>query len=263
MIFLITGILFLTIPTTSKVFGENPESEFRKVTNNAFRAGEKFTFDVKYGFVTAGIATWEIPKIKKISGRDAYHIVFLVNSLPSFDWFFKVRDRYETYLDVEGLFPWRFEQHIREGKYSRDFSAFFDQRKSKAKTTEGEYNISKYANDIVSALYYVRTYDFSNFKKGQKIHLENFYKDKIYPLDVVYHGKERISVGAGTFNCFLVEPLVMEGGLFKSEGSILVWLTDDQLKIPIKVKTKIIIGSIDAELTSYQGLAGKLESKVK
>jgi hypothetical protein len=255
--------LFIFFFSSSFVDAGNPDTGFRKLPNKAFTVGEKLNFDVKYGFVTAGLASFEIPQIKKISGRDAYHVVFLVNSVPSFDWFFKVRDRYETYLDVEGLFPWRFEQHIREGKYSRDFSAFFDQRNGKAKTSEGTYDIPKYANDIVSVFYLVRTYDFSNFKKGQKVHLENFYKDKIYPLDVVYHGKERVSVSAGTFDCFMVEPLVMEGGLFKSEGSILIWLTDDDLKLPVKVKTKVIIGSIDAEMTSYSGLAGKLTSKVK
>ena len=262
IIFILAGILvFVTI--ISSVYGDNPDSEFRTLPNKAFKVGERLTFDVKYGFVTAGLASWDIKEIKKISGRNAYHIIFLVNSVPSFDWFFKVRDRYETYLDVEGLFPWRFEQHIREGKYSRDFSAFFDQRKGKAITTEGTYDIPKYANDIVSALYLVRTYDFSDFKVGQKLHLENFYKDKVYPLDVIYHGKERVSVTAGTFDCFIVEPLVMEGGLFKSEGSILIWLTDDGLKLPVKVKTKVIIGSIDAELTGYSGLAGPLTSKVK
>lgn len=237
------------------------ENEFRKVVNDAFKVGEKLTFDVKYGFVTAGVATMEIPRLKKISGRQAYHITFNVNSVPSFDWFYKVRDRYETYLDKEGLFPWRFEQHIREGGYSRDFSAFFDHKKGVAKTSEGQYEIPKYVNDIVSAFYLARTFDYTNMKKGDRVKLHNFYKDKVYPLDVVYHGKEKVTVPAGTFNCFIVEPLVQEGGLFKTEGNILVYLTDDALKIPIKVKTKVIIGSIDAELTNYEGLAGKLTSK--
>ena len=106
------------------------KKEFRVIENNAFMVGEKLIFDVKYGFVTAGVAIMEIPKIKNIAKRKTYHIKFNVNSVSSFDPFFKVRDRYETYLDKEGLFPWRFEQHIREGKYSRDFSAFFDQRKN-------------------------------------------------------------------------------------------------------------------------------------
>ncbi len=251
---LISIILFSTILTAQT-------GEFRKVENNAFKEGEKLTFDVKYGFVTAGIAVMQIPKIKKISGRNAYHVTFEVNTVPSFDWIYKVRDRYETYLDVEGLFPWRFEQHIREGGYSRDFSAFFDQRKGKAKTTEGEYEIPKYVNDILSAFYLARTFDYSSLKVNDRVHLKNFYKDKVYDLDVKYHGKETIEVSAGKFACIIVEPLVQEGGLFKSEGNIIVWLTDDDLRVPVKVKTKVVIGSIDAELTNYEGLAGKLTSK--
>ncbi|MFZ1517218.1 MAG: DUF3108 domain-containing protein [Ignavibacteriaceae bacterium] len=239
------------------------KDEFRKHTNNAFREGEKLTFDVKYGFVTAGIATFEIPKIKKISGRDAYHVTFEVNTVSTFDAFFKVRDRYETYIDVEGMFPWRFEQHIREGKFSRDFSAFFDQRKGKAKTSEGQYEIPKYVNDIVSAFFYARTLDYSNLKVGDKIPLKNFYKDKVYDLDVVYHGKETIEVEAGKFECLMVEPLVQEGGLFKSEGSIMLWMTNDEAKMPVRVKTKVVVGAIDADLTSYSGVYGKLTSKKK
>ncbi len=257
--------LFLLLPVISYAGARSDSTvsdpEFRTLENNAFTVGEKLTFNVKYGFVTAGVATMAIPQMRRISGREAYHVTFEVNSVPSFDWIYKVRDRYETYIDDKGLFPWRFEQHIREGGYSRDFSAFFDQRKGKAKTSEGEYEIPKYVNDIVSAFYLARTFDYSNLKKNDRIHLKNFYKDKVYDLDVRYLGKETIDVSAGKFDCIVVEPLVQEGGLFKSEGSIVVWLSDDTCKIPVKVKTKVVIGSIDAELTAYEGLKGKLTSK--
>ncbi len=260
------GLLIITIISAATFIyaggGKKDDSEFRKIDNKAFTVGEKLTFDVKYGFVTAGVATMAIPRERRISGRNVYNITFDVNSVPSFDWIYKVRDHYETYLDVEGIFPWRFEQHIREGSYSRDFSAFFDQRRGIAKTTGGEYKIPKYVNDIVSAFYYARTLDFADMKVNDLIHLKNFYKDSVYTLDVKYLGKDEATVPAGTFKCFIVEPIIKKGGLFKSEGSILLWLSDDELKIPIKVKTKVVIGSIDAVLTHYQGLAGKLTSKI-
>lgn len=259
-------ILFFTAATLSFTFSQTKNEKtdkdgFRTISQSAFKAGEKLTFDVKYGFVTAGVATMAIPKIKRISGREAYHVTFEVNSVPSFDWIYKVRDRYETYIDTKGIFPWRFEQHIREGGYTRDFSAFFDQRKGKAKTSEGEYDIPKYVNDIVSAFYLARTFDYSKMKEGDRLNLKNFYKDKVYDLDVKYIGKETIEVPAGKFDCIIVEPLVQEGGLFKNEGNIVVWLTNDDLKIPVRVKTKVVIGSIDADLTKYEGLAGKLTAK--
>jgi hypothetical protein len=254
-------VLVFTVIQIQLIAIQPNSDQLRKITNNAFRVGEKLTFDVKLGFVVVGIASFHIPTIKRISGREAYHVNFVVNTVPSFDPIFKVRDRYETYIDVEGIFPWRFEQHIREGKFSRDFSAFFDQRKGKVKTSEGEYDIPRYVHDIVSAFYYARTLDYSDLKKGDKIKLQNFYKNKVYDLDVVYHGKETVTVPAGKFDCIIVEPLVQEGGLFKHEGNIIIWLTDDELKIPVRVKTKVIVGYIDADLTAYEGLAGKLKSK--
>ena len=255
LLFISSGNLVIAPQTSSN------KDEFRILENKAFKEGEKLTFDVDYGFVTAGIATMEVPRIKRISGRNAYHVTFEVNSVPSFDVFYKVRDRYETYIDVEGLFPWRFEQHIREGGYTRDFSAFFDQRRGKAKTSEGEYEIPLYVNDIVSAFYFARTLDYSNIKINDRINLQNFYKDKVYDLDVKFLGKETIEVPAGKFECIVVEPLVKEGGLFKHEGNIIVWLTNDELKMPVKVRTKVVIGHVEAKLTRYEGLAGELKAK--
>lgn len=247
--------------------------DFRVIKQNAFKAGEKLTFEINYGFVTAGEAIMEIsPVIQTINGRKCYDITFSVNSSSSFEWVYKVRDFYKTYVDVEGLFPWRFEQHIREGNYKRDFEAIFDQQNLKAKTFtgdkepkkfEGEFDIPLYAQDAMSAFYFARTIDFDKMKVGDKISLQNFYKDKTYPLDVKYLGKETVEVPAGEFRCIKLEPLVQEGGLFKSEGSIIIWMTDDDRRMPVRVKTQVLIGSIDADLSSYSGLAGPLNSEKK
>ncbi|MBS1518271.1 MAG: DUF3108 domain-containing protein [Bacteroidetes bacterium] len=263
--------IFIIFLLTCSVAINAQNSEFRKITQNAFTTGEKLTFEINYGFVNAGTAVMEIdPVLQTINGRKCYDIRFTVNSSGSFDWVYKVRDFYRTYVDKEALFPWRFEQHIKEGNYQRDFEAIFDQENLKAKTYtgenepkkfEGEYDIPQYTQDAMSAFYYFRTLDFSKMKEGDITLLQNFYKDKTYPLKVKYYGKETIEVPAGEFRCVKLEPLVEEGGLFKSEGSILVWLTDDDRKMPVKVKTKVVIGSIDADLSSYSGLAGPLNSK--
>jgi hypothetical protein len=232
----------------------------RKTQNKAFNAGEYFRFDVNYGFVTAGEAIlWVRDTI--YNDRPCKLVEFNLHSKPFFDAFYKVRDKYLTIIDAEGLFSWRFEQHIREGGFSRDFTAEFDQINHFAQTTKGKYAIPSYVQDIMSAFYYTRTLDFSHFKPGEKLHLQNFYKDSTYELDVKYKGIQTVDVEAGKFNCIIVEPLAKEGGLFKSEGKLHVWLSNDERKIPILVSAKILIGKVEAELIEYRGLSGPLPSK--
>lgn len=235
----------------------------RRIEQKAFGVGERLVFDVSFGFITAGEATMSITRYDTLAGRVCYRVEFLVNSLPSFSWIYRVEDRYLTFIDVEGIVPWKFEQHIREGGYRRDFIAEFDQFHHVAKTSEGEYEIPPYVHDIMSAFYYARTIDYSQSKPGDIYSLFNFYKDKTHELGVKFLGRQELDVEAGTFRTIVVEPLVKEGGLFKSEGRIVIWLTDDDLKIPIRVNTKVVIGSIDTELREYSGLQGPVRSRIK
>jgi hypothetical protein len=237
--------------------------QYRKIANTAFAVGERLVFDVNYGYITAGEAVMSIPSYESIDGRPCYRIQFNVNSLPGFSWVFRVEDRYLTFLDTESIAPLKFEQHVREGTYSRDFVAQFDQVHHVARTTEGKYPIPEYVHDIMSSFYYFRTIDFSTAIEGDRFTLFNFYKDKSYELEVRFLGRRELEVRAGTFNTIVVEPLVKEGGLFKSEGRIVVWLTDDELKIPVRVNTKVVIGSIDTELREYSGLAGLPRARIK
>ncbi|MGA9119037.1 MAG: DUF3108 domain-containing protein, partial [Bacteroidota bacterium] len=123
--------------------------------------------------------------------------------------------------------------------------------------------IPAYVHDIMSAFYYFRTLDLSNAKVGEVFTLENFYKDSTYELGVRVLGRQELEIAAGTFNSIVVEPLVKEGGLFKSEGRLVIWLSDDVLKIPLRVNTKVLIGSIDTELREYSGLAGPPRARIK
>lgn len=236
----------------------------RTMPNKAFDLGEKLTFAVRYKFVTAGYATMSVaPEKTTISGRPCYDIQFKVRTTNSFDKIFQVRDIYRTWVDVDGLFPWKFQQQVREGDYRKDFSANIDQKANVARTTDGTFKVPEFVQDVLSAFYYTRAYDMSKLKPGQSFTLHNFYGKKTHNLRVRLLGRETVEVDAGTFRCLKVEPLVKEGGLFKNEGSIILWLTDDDVKLPVKVSTSVVIGSIDSELVKYEGVSGPVKAKVK
>jgi hypothetical protein len=171
---------------------------------------------------------------------------------------------YRTFIDVQSIAPLRFEQRIREGSYKRDFVATFDQARHIARTTDGkEFPIPPYVHDIMSAFYYFRTIDFRGREIGDVIMLQNFYKDKTHDLAVRILGRQELEVAAGTFNTIVLEPMVREGGLFKSEGRIVVWLSDDELMIPVRINSKVVIGSIDVELREYSGLLGRPSARIR
>lgn len=253
-------VLFCSAGTLSAFQNAMPTDS---ASQHAFTVGEKLVFDVGYGFITAGEAIISIPKYDTVAAHQCYKVMFEVNSTPTFSFFFEVRDRYETYLDANEIYPWRFEQHVKEGHYRRDFTAEFDQVNHVATASGKQYPIPPRVNDIMSAFFYVRTLDFSAMKTGERIHLHNFYKDSTYDLDVQFMGRETIKVEAGTFKCIIVEPLAKEGGLFKSDGRVLIWLSDDERKIPVKITTKVLIGSIGSELREYSGINGELKARIK
>jgi hypothetical protein len=238
-------------------------AQLRTVPNDAFGTGERLVFDVNFGFVTAGEAVLSVTRIDTLAGRRCFRVEFTVNSLPSFSWVFKVEDHYLTFVDEKTIAPWKFEQHIREGNFRKDFVAEFDQRQKIAKAEGREHPTPQYVHDILSAFYYVRTIDFSGKKPGDLIMLSNFYSDTTYDLAVKVLGRQELDIEAGTFRTIVVEPMVKDGGLFKSEGRIVIWLTDDERKMPIRVNTKVIIGSIDTELRSYSGLRGPVPARIK
>lgn len=260
-----TLFIFILIILQAFTFTANAQRKtLRSKSNEAFGFGENLQYKVGYKFITAGTGSFRIlQKPVIINDRECYDIRFQVKSLESLNWLYKVNDNYRTVLDAGGIFPWEFEQHIREGGYKRDYKAFFDQYFNLAKVGDKQIKIPDYVHDIVSAFYYVRTLDIGKMKKDTIIKLNNFFDDTTYSLGVRIKGRETIDVDAGRFRCIVVEPIVVEGGLFKSEGSIFIWMSDDDRKIPVKVATKIPIGFVEAKLSSYSGLRGPLDAKLK
>ena len=226
----------------------------RTIENLAFGVGEKFNFEVKYGFISAGTATMEVLGLVEYNGRPCYQVSTTARSNSFFSSFYHVEDRVESIVDAAGLFAWRFEKHLREGSYSSDRQYEFDQINRRVVYKNDTLDLAPFVQDALSTLYYVRT---QPLEVGKSFYLDNFIDGKKYHLEVKVLKREAVTVEAGTFECLVVEPITQSVGLFKHEGQLKVWLTDDRLRMPVLMKSKVIIGSIAVELIDYQ--LGSLE----
>ncbi len=260
---------FYTYSQTNTTEESNPSNSVKKSTNlpsvkyNSFKRGERLEYEVSYGWIDAGEAIIEITEEKKsIAGRDVIHIVGKGNSMGTFNWFFKVRDTYETYIDADGVFPWIFVRDIEEGGFKMKQYYTFDQFKRKVRTKKGkQFDVPVGVQDMISAFYYARTFDFSDAKPNQVYEMHIFIDNELWPLRIRYLKKERIKVDKGTYDCMVFVPVVQEGRIFKKEEDMMVWVTDDENKIPIQAKAKILVGSVTMEIRDYSGLANPV-SKV-
>ena len=235
-------------------------ANLRKIDNKAFQAGEVLQYRLHYGVINAGTAKLEVKKFdKKIAGRDVYHIVGSGRSRGAFDWFFKVRDKYETYLDVDGVFPWLFVREVNEGGYELKQTYKFVQNKNKVDNGEGKtFETPSGVQDMLSAFYYARSIDYSKAKKDEIFTVWSFVDDELWPLKIRFLGRDKIKIGGQEYKALKFCPVVQEGRLFKDEDDVSVWISDDENKIPLLAQGKIFVGSIKFELTSATGLANPL-----
>lgn len=264
VIFLLIIVFIGTLSAQTKVVKDTvalaslpvDSNRMRTIDNNAFSVGEQLVFSVDYGFVHAGTAIMTVEKIVTVQGRDCYYITSLALSSYSFSFFFKVEDRVVSYLDRKGLFSWRTEKHIKEGKYHAERLYDLDQWRGVSRNViKGDtLMIPRFVQDALSALYFSRT---QSFKEGDEIQIPHFDNGKLYNMAVRVGKKEKIKVPAGTFQTILIEPLMASEGIFKHKGQMQIWLTDDQRRIPVKMTSKIIIGNIGAHLTSIKTDYGK------
>ncbi|MDZ7343852.1 MAG: DUF3108 domain-containing protein [candidate division KSB1 bacterium] len=234
----------------------------RVVPNPAFKVGESLTYLIRYGPIIAGNARLSIPKIVEVNGRPCYHIVSEAWSNKFFSTFYKVEDRVESYTDVDGIFSWWFKKHLREGNFKLDHEVTFDQVNYHAITKNEQkrdtLGVTPFVQDILSAMYFVRT---QNLAPGDTMFVDNHSDGKLYPLKIVVHGRDKINIKAGKFNCLVVEPFLKTPGLFQQKGRIVVHLTDDARKIPVLMTSQIYVkafnlGMVVAELEKIEGVSG-------
>lgn len=221
----------------------------RYVENLAFGVGERLEFEVKYGFISAGTASMEVVRLVEYQGRPCYQLVTEARSNSFFSSFYRVEDRVESIMDATGLFAWRFQKNLREGGYRSDRQYELDQRQHLVVYKGDTIEIAPFAQDALSTLFYVRS---QPLEIGRSFYVDNFIDGKKYHLEVRVLERETITVEAGTFDCFVVEPITQSVGLFKHEGQLKVWLTADRLRMPVLMKSKVVVGSIAVELTGYR-----------
>ena len=241
---------------------------YRSVENTAFTRGEKLTFRVYYqsmltGKVTAGEANLEVKKKSATkNGRESYHIVGTGHSKGAFNLFFKVNDRFETFVDEEAIIPWYFIRRTREGGYKKDDEVTFNQSKGIAVSRNAVKKIPPNSQDILSVFYYARTLDITGVMPNESFPLSFFLDDSLYVSKIVFLGREQIKTEVGTFNCLKFKPMVIKGEVFSEPYPMELWITDDKNRVPVMVSSAVIVGSVKMELISYEGLRNPITSKV-
>jgi hypothetical protein len=242
------------------------QENIRKVENNTFQRGEHLRYRVFYDswityWMTAGFGTVEVhEKFSMFNERPAYHITVNGNSANVFNVFFKVRDNFESFIDEETLIPYKFIRNTREGGYKKDDTVFFDHKAKVARSTRKVKEITPGAHDIISAFFYVRTWNFDTAKVNDSYPIDFFLDDSLYHGEIIFLGREMIKTDFGKIMCLKFKPSVAVGEVFTDPYPMELWVTDDKNKIPVLMKSAVFIGSVKIELVEYKGLRWPLGS---
>ncbi len=243
------------------------------IENRTFQAGEQITYKLYYNWNFVWLAAGEVVfNVSEKNGK--YHISAVGRTYKTYEWFFKVRDNYETYIDKETLLPHTSIRDVHEGGYRLYDKVDFDHEKNKAtsergktkyETTTQEYNLDGCMHDVLSVVYYTRNLDFDRYNEGQEFPVKVFMDKEVWPLNVKYKGKEEAKKikGMGKFKTIKFSPEVIEGEVFKADAEMNIWVSDDGNRIPLLIESPVSVGSVKAVLKDYKGLKYEMTSKVK
>jgi hypothetical protein len=227
------------------------------VQNNAFKAGEKLTYKLTYnnafGEVYAGNATVEVRE-DTVGEKPGFQIVGIGETNTFFDFFYEVRDKFESEIDASTLQPHSFIRTTREGNFSYDDTVFFDRQKDTAVSSRKSKPIPNDVFDIVSAVYFMRTLTLDDFGTDSTYYLNFFLDDSVYATQIKYIGQGAIKSEWGWLSCLKVKPMMAIGEVFTSKYPMIVWITDDENHIPVLGESEIVVGSVRMELSGFEGL---------
>lgn len=242
------------------------QNEFCGVSNRALNNGETLKFKVYYNLSAVWVAAGEAnftTRLAQLNGEQVFHITGIGNTYSSYDWIFKVRDRYETFLDAQTLLPKRFLRDVNEGGYKFKNDVTFNQKAHTAFSDNKTFNIPACTQDVLSAIYYARNIDYNKYPVGAKIPFSMFLDNEVFHLYIRYQGKEKITTKYGTFNAIKISPLLIKGTIFEGGEQMTVWISDDDNHIPLRVNSPILVGSIKVDMMEYSNLRHPLTSLIK
>ncbi len=240
--------------------------DFCGVRNFAFQNGESISYTIFYSvigiYVNAGSANFSV-SLDKMNNKPVYHVIGTGSSNPSYDWIFKVRDKYETYFDSSNLQPYKFIRNVDEGGYKTNEDVTFNKQNNTATTTKGTFKVPTCIQDVLSSIYYARNIDFDKFHPNDKIPFDMFLDNEVYHLYIKYVGKETIKTRYGTFNTIQFKPLLVKGTIFEGGEKMTVWVTNDANHIPVRIESPITVGSIKVDMMQYRNIRYPLTALVK
>lgn len=227
---------------------------------DAYDSGEWFKFRIHYGFVNAGYATLEIKEAVK-DNKKVYHAIGKGYTVGMSRFFFKVDDTYESYFDKVTNKPFQFVRKIDEGGYTKNQEGFFNQDKNQVvvkdykKNTEKSFPVTENVQDIISTFYFLRNHpNIDKLKVGESIVVDMFFDNEVFKFKLKFIGREDLKTKFGTAPTMIFRPIVQSGRVFKEEESLTVWISDDDNKLPLRIKASLAVGSIKADLESFKGL---------
>jgi hypothetical protein len=260
------AILFLCFFIGTYKTKANDTLLLHKLVNRAFQNGEQLKYKVYYTasilYVPAGEVQFNA-NLEKYNEKICWHFQGAGRTYKSYDWFFKVKDLYESYVDTQSMLPIKFLRDVHEGSYKLYHNVTFLNEKKLAISTKGIYKVPNGIQDIMSAVFSIRNIDCSHLTVGQKIPFNIFIDDEIWPVYIKYVGKEKIKTNVGTVNCMKFIPFLIKGNLFKGGEGMKIWITDDNNKIPLRIESEVSVGKVRADLTHFNNLRNPFTSKIK
>jgi hypothetical protein len=186
--FILSGLLSLTV-SVQEVY----DPEFCNIRNATTQDGEEISYTVYYSaagiYVNAGWSTF-INKVEKLNGKTVYHAIGVGGSNSRYDWIYKVRDKYETYIDTGTMQPLKFIRNVQEGKNKKYESISFNRSANTVTTDSGVVKVPPCVQDVLSTIYFARNIDFSKYKKNDKIPFKVFLEGEVHQLYIRYPARK-------------------------------------------------------------------------